>query len=227
MCDHCLFLWGFNMNDLKQKVAQAALAYIQDCCILGIGTGSTVNFFIDALVPIKHRIDACVASSVATAARLRALGISVIELPAAEPLALYIDGADEVTHHRQMIKGAGGAFAREKVIATAAREFICLVDASKHVNRLGQAPVPVEVLPLARSLVARALVQLGGDPVYRQGYLTDNGNIVLDVFNLNLDEPSRMEDAINVIPGVLDNGLFAKRPADRVLVATTAGIQSF
>ena len=212
------------MNELKEKVALAALDYIQENAILGIGTGSTINYFIDALKPIKHKIDACVASSVVTADRLRALGIPVIDLSIADPLSLYIDGADEVTRHRQMIKGAGGAFAREKVLASAAREFICLVDSSKQVNRLGGAPVPVEVLPIARSFVARELVKLGGDPVYRQGFITDNGNYVLDVFNLNLDEPQRMENTINLIPGVLENGLFANRPADRVLVADAQGV---
>lgn len=212
------------VNELKEKLAQAALNHIKDNMIIGVGTGSTMNYFIDALKPIKHRIDACVASSVATADRLRALGITVVELSIAEPLALYIDGADEVTRHRQMIKGAGGAFAREKILASAAREFICLVDASKQVNRLGAAPVPVEVLPMARSFVARALVKLGGDPVYRQGFVTDNGNSVLDVFNLDLSEPQRMEDAINLIPGVLENGLFANRAADCVLVADANGV---
>lgn len=212
------------MNELKEKAALAALDFIKDVSIIGIGTGSTINYFIDALAAKKQHIEACVASSFATEKRLRALGIPVIELTSAEPLALYIDGADEVTDHRQMIKGAGGAFVREKIIATAAREFICIIDQSKHVARLGQAAVPVEVLPLARSLAARALVQLGGDPVYRQGFISDNGNVVLDVFNLNLNEPQRMEELINLIPGVVDNGLFAKRSADKVLIASPHGI---
>lgn len=215
------------MCDLKKQVAKAALEHLDDVSVLGIGTGSTVAYFIQALADIKHCIEGCVASSDSTAEALRAVGLPVIDLAVADPLALYIDGADEVTPHKSMIKGGGGALTREKIIANAARQFICLVDDSKCVNRLGAFPVAVEVLPMARSLVARALVKLGGDPVYREGFVTDNGNYILDVFNLNLDEPMAIEDAINILPGVVENGLFAKRPADKVLVARSRGVDVF
>ena len=208
-----------HQEQLKINVAQAALAYLRDYSIIGVGSGSTVNYFIDALAGVKHRLDGCVAGSLATAARLRRAGIPVIELSMADPLALYIDGADEVTARHDMIKGGGGALTREKIIATAAREFICLVDESKVVSRLGQFPIAVEVIPLARSLVGRELVKLGGDPMYREQVVTDNGNIILDVFSLDLSDPVAMENAINQIPGVVENGLFARRLADRVLVA--------
>ena len=211
-------------EQLKAKVAEAALAYLSDYSIIGVGSGSTVNYFIDALARVKHRIDGCVASSYATASRLKKAGIAVIDLPAAEPLGLYVDGADEVTLRRDMIKGGGGALTREKIIATASHAFICLVDESKLVSHLGRFPVAVEVIPLARSLVGRELVKLGGDPVYREHYVTDNGNIILDVFNLDLADPLAMENAINLITGVVENGVFAKRLADRVLVAREDGI---
>jgi len=215
------------MDQLKKRAAEAALEHLGDVTTLGIGTGSTVNYFIEALASIKHRIDGCVASSKATATKLRAVGLSVIELAVADPLVLYVDGADEVTRHRSMIKGGGGALTREKILANAASNFLCLVDESKLVRRLGMFPVAVEVIPIARSLVARALVNLGGDPVYREGFVTDNGHSILDVYNLNLDEPIAMEEAIQLIPGVIDNGIFAKRPADRVLMAGSHGIEIF
>lgn len=213
------------MDTLKKRVANEALEHLGDVTTLGIGTGSTVNYFIEALAGIKHRIDGCVASSKATAAKLRGVGLPVIELAVADPLALYVDGADEVTQHRSMIKGGGGALTREKIMANAASNFLCLVDESKLVRRLGAFPVAVEVIPMARSLVARALVKLGGDPIYREGFMTDNGNYILDVHNLNLDEPIAMEEAIQLIPGVVDNGIFAKRPADKVLVAGAHGVE--
>jgi len=213
------------MDHLKARVAEAALEHLDDVTTLGVGSGSTVAYFIEALGRIKHRIDGCVASSEATAAQLRDVGLPVIQLAVADPLAMYVDGADEVTQHRSMIKGGGGALTREKILANAAEKFICLVDESKLVQRLGAFPVAVEVIPMARSLAARALVKLGGDPIYREGFVTDNGNVILDVFNLNLDEPMAMEEAIQLIPGVVDNGIFAKRPADKVLVARKDGIQ--
>ena len=205
------------MSELKEKVAKAALDYLDDNMIVGVGTGSTVNYFIRALASIKHRIDACVASSKATEQQLRALGLPVIDLNVAGEVAVYIDGADEVTARHEMIKGGGGALTREKIIATAAKKFICIVDKSKVVTRLRDFPIAVEVLPMARSFVARQLVKLGGSPMYRDGFITDNGNIILDVFNLDLTHP--LEDAINRIPGVLENGLFLNRLADVVLVA--------
>jgi ribose 5-phosphate isomerase A len=215
------------MEQLKQHVAEAALEHLDDVTTLGIGTGSTITYFIQALARIKNRMDGCVASSIATEQQLKAVGLPVISLAVADPLALYIDGADEVTAHRSMIKGGGGALTREKIIANAASKFICLVDESKLVRRLGAFPVAVEVLPMAGSLVARALVKLGGDPIYRQGFVTDNGNHILDVYNLNLNEPMAMEEAIKLIPGVVENGIFAKRSADQVIIARAHGIEVF
>ncbi|KTC94537.1 ribose-5-phosphate isomerase RpiA [Legionella erythra] len=212
------------MNELKQQAAKAALAFIEDNMIVGVGTGSTVNFFIDELAAIKHRIDACVASSIATETRLRAAGIPVIDLNAAGELPVYIDGADEINPQNDMIKGGGGALTREKIIATVASEFICIVDESKIVNRLGAFPVAVEVLPLARSYVARELVKLGGDPEYREGFKTDNGNIILDVYHLDITTPIALEESIKLIPGVVESGLFTKRRADKVIAACRSGI---
>lgn len=207
------------MSELKAKVAKAVLSYIDDNMIVGVGTGSTVNYFIQELAAVKHRIDACIASSNATETRLRSLGIPVIDLNVADDLPIYIDGADEVNFKRETIKGGGGALTREKIIATTARQFICIVDETKLVENLGEFPIAVEVIPMARSFVAREIVKLGGDPQYREGLITDNGNIILDVFGLNLDSPCEVENAINMIPGVVENGLFAKRLADRVLIA--------
>lgn len=212
------------MSELKIKVAKAALAYIEDNMIVGVGTGSTVNYFIKELAAIKHRIDACVASSKATELRLREIGLSVIDLNVAGYLPIYIDGADEVNPRHEMIKGGGGALTREKIVASVAQQFICIVDSTKIVHRLGQFPIAVEVIPLARSFVARELVKLGGNPEYREGFITDNGNIILDVFNLNTDTPIALEESINMIPGVVENGLFAKRLADKVLVAGSDGV---
>lgn len=215
------------MSELKQQAAQAALAYLEDDMIVGVGTGSTVNFFIDQLASRKHKIDACVASSKATEARLRAAGIPVIDLNVAGDLPIYIDGADEVNQRHEMIKGGGGALTREKIIATVAKQFICIVDESKVVNRLGAFPLAVEVLPLARGLVARELVRLGGDPSYRDGFVTDNGNIILDVYNLEITTATNLEDAIKLIPGVVESGLFGRRLADKVIVAGASGIRTF
>ncbi len=214
--------------DLKMNAAMAALQYINDDSIIGVGTGSTVNCFIDALGKIKHRIEACVASSLDTEQRLRALGIPVIELSTAGPLSLYIDSADEVNARREMIKGGGGALTREKIIGSAAQQFIAIVDESKVVTRLGRFPLAVEVIPMARSFVAREIIKLGGSPDYRGGFKTDNGNIIIDVHNLDIQVPILMEEAINKIPGVVENGLFAQRPADSVIIAeSNGGIRTF
>jgi ribose 5-phosphate isomerase A len=211
------------MSELKIRAAQA-MAYIEDDMIIGVGTGSTVNFFIKELATIKHRIDACVASSKATEALLREAGIPVIDLNAVSDLPVYIDGADEVNEFGEMIKGGGGALTREKIVANVAKQFICIVDESKIVSHLGTFPIAVEVIPMARSLVARQIVKMGGDPEYREGFITDNGNIILDVYNLKINAPGSLEDSINVIPGVVDNGLFAHRTADKILVASARGV---
>ncbi len=216
------------MDNLKAKAAHAALSYIDDNLIIGVGTGSTVNYFIEELAKIKHRIDACVASSHATEARLRALGLPVIELNAADDVAVYIDGADEVNPRCELIKGGGGALTREKIIASVAQQFICIVDKSKFVQHLGAYPIAVEVIPMARSYVARELVKLGGDPVYRDGFVTDNGNIILDVYSMPLGcLPKTLEDTINTIPGVVENGIFGSRLADKVLIADEQGVKTY
>lgn len=211
------------MTESKTNAALAALAYLEDDMILGVGTGSTVNCLIQELAKIKHRIEACVPSSLATEKNLRAAGIPVIELNAAGTLPLYIDGADEVNARRELIKGGGGALTREKIIASAAKQFICIVDEPKLVHRLGQFPLAVEVLPMARSYVAREIVRLGGSPEYREGFLTDNGNIILDVYHLDIQVPITLEGSINQIPGVIENGLFARRVADKVIIAMQNG----
>jgi ribose 5-phosphate isomerase A len=214
----------------KRAAADAALVLIKprlkSDSVIGIGTGSTANFFIDALAAVHGHFDAAVASSEASAQRLRAHGIAVVDLNAANEVVVYVDGADEVNPAKQLIKGAGGALAREKIVAASAREFICIVDESKMVGRLGKFPLPVEVLPMARGLAARALVGLGGQPVYRSGMLTDNGNIILDVHGLDLTDPRTMEERINNIVGVVCNGIFAAQAADVVIVAGQAGIRT-
>lgn len=218
------------MSELKIKAAQAAINYInvnfEDNLVVGVGTGSTVNYFIKELASVKHRLDACVASSKATEQLLRAAGIAVIDLNSVTDLALYIDGADEVTVRGEMIKGGGGALTREKIVANVAQQFICIVDESKVVDRLGNFPVAVEVIPMARSFVARQLVQLGGDPEYREQFITDNGNIILDVFNLPMDSLTEVEDRINLIPGVVENGIFAHCLADKILTASAQGVNN-
>lgn len=212
------------MTELKSKAAKAATHYIEDNMILGIGTGSTVNYFIKELASYKHRIDACVASSKATEALLREMGIPVIDLNLASEVHLYIDGADEVTASGQMIKGGGGALTREKIVANVANQFICIVDESKLVEELGQFPIAVEVIPMARSYVARRLVALGSDPVYREGFVTDNGHIILDTLGFPMTSPSAVEDAINLLPGVVENGVFSHRLADIIVVGTEQGV---
>lgn len=212
------------MNELKIKAAKAAMAYVEDDMIIGVGTGSTVNFFIQELASIKHKIEGCVASSKATEALLRQAQIPVLDLNSVYELPLYVDGADEVTVHGDMVKGGGGALTREKIVANVAKKFICIVDESKVVKHLADFPVAVEVIPMARSFVARQIVKLGGDPEYREGFVTDNGNIILDVFNLTVTMPMSMEDSINLIPGVVENGIFAHRTADSILVASAEGV---
>ncbi|MGK0401998.1 ribose-5-phosphate isomerase RpiA [Alcanivorax borkumensis] len=212
-----------NQDVLKKQVAEAALRFVPEGDIIGVGTGSTANFFIDALATLKDRIKGAVASSEATAERLKQHGIEVFSLNDVGSLSVYVDGADEVNQHREMIKGGGGALTREKIVAAMAKEFICIVDGSKQVNRLGAFPLPIEVIPMARSYVARKLVALGGQPQYREGFLTDNGNIILDVHNLDISNPIELETTLNNIVGVVTNGLFAKRPADIVLVGEKSG----
>lgn len=210
----------------KRAAAKAALAMIpEDCSVLGVGTGSTVNFFIDELYTIRHRLDACVPSSIESARRLKEKGLPVLELNVAGPVAVYVDGADEINRHLQMIKGGGGALTREKIIASASKHFICIADETKLVPRLGAFPVAVEVLPMARSFVARELLKLGGNPVYRENFQTDNGNILLDVFDLDINEPISLEETISQIPGVIECGIFARRVADLAIIAGKEGIQ--
>lgn len=214
-------------DKMKHAVARAALDYIEDDMILGVGTGSTVNYFIEELRAVKGRIEGVVASSDETAQRIKALGIPLIDLNSVHHLPLYVDGADEVGPYKRLIKGGGGALTREKIIATAAEKFICIIDQSKRVDLLGEFPVPVEVIPMSRSYVARHLVALGGEPVYREGYLTDNGNVILDVYNLKILDPVELEKKINHITGVVDNGIFAQRNADLILVGTATGIERY
>jgi ribose 5-phosphate isomerase A len=216
-----------DQNDKKKAVARAAIKYVEQDSIVGVGTGSTVNFFIDALGEIKNKIEGAVSSSEASTQRLKALGIEVFELNEVSNLSVYIDGADEVTEHKHMIKGGGAALTREKIVAGAAKTFVCIVDESKRVPVLGKFPLPVEVIPMARSFVARELVKLGGDPEYRQGVITDNGNVILDVHNLEIINPRELEQKINNIPGVVTNGIFALRGADIVLSATNSGVDTF
>ena len=213
-------------NALKKAAAESALAYVEDDTVVGVGTGSTVNFFIDALAPRRARITAAVASSEASAKRLRDLRIPVRELNDTDGCDVYVDGADEVTEHLTMIKGGGGALTREKIVAQASRKFVCIADASKLVGVLGKFGLPVEVIPMARSFVARELVKLGGMPELRAGVTTDNGNLILDLRGLTILDPPALESAINQIPGVVANGLFARRPADVLLLATDQGVRT-
>jgi ribose 5-phosphate isomerase A len=213
-------------DQLKRAVAEAALAYVEKGEILGVGTGSTANFFIDALAPIKHHIPAAVASSKATAERLHKLGIEVVDLNSVDNLSVYVDGADEINPYLHMIKGGGGALTREKIVAAVAKKFICIADSSKQVDVLGNFPLPIEVIPMARSYVARELVKLGGSPVYRQGFVTDNGNVILDTYNLSIVNPIELELTLNKIVGVVTNGLFAQRGADVLLVGNKDGVKT-
>jgi ribose 5-phosphate isomerase A len=212
-------------DELKQAVARAALAHVPVGGVIGVGTGSTANFFIAELGKIKHKFDAAVASSEATAQRLRALGIEVLDLNNVLELTVYVDGADEITPSLAMIKGGGGALTREKIVAAAARTFVCIADESKLVDVLGRFPLPLEVIPMARSYVARELVKLGGMPEWRQGFVTDNGNVILDVHDLRIENPRALEGELDQIPGVVTNGLFARRGADALLLGTQGGVE--
>ncbi len=205
-------------DELKQKVAQAALPYIKDVAIIGVGTGSTVNHFIDYLADFRADIEGAVSSSIVSTERLKKIGIPVLDLNAVGTLDVYVDGADEVNPHKHMVKGGGGALTREKIIAAASKKFVCIVDETKCVDVLGAFPLPVEVIPMARSYVARELVKLGGQPVWRENYITDNHNEILDVHNLDIIEPTKLEQIINNIVGVVTVGIFAMRPADVVLI---------
>ena len=212
-----------NQDQLKQAVSQAAVAHVSYDAILGVGTGSTVNYFIEALAPIKNKIKAAVSSSEESTKRLQALGIDVVDLNSVSGLSVYIDGADEITEHKHMIKGGGAALTREKIVAACAKKFVCIVDHTKQVDVLGKFPLPIEVIPMARSYVARELVKLGGMPEYREGVVTDNGNVILDVHKLKILDPVTLEQQLNQIAGVVTNGLFAQRGADVVLVGQKTG----
>lgn len=212
-------------DELKKAVGWAALKYVQPGTIVGVGTGTTAAHFIDALGTMKHQIDGAVSSSEASSAKLKALGIPLLDLNSVDSLDIYVDGADEINSHMQMIKGGGAALTREKIISAVARRFICIADASKQVDILGRFPLPVEVIPMARAYVARELVKLGGLPEYRQGVVTDNGNIILDVRNLQILDAVALEDKINALPGVVTVGLFARRGADVALIGTPEGVK--
>jgi ribose 5-phosphate isomerase A len=214
-----------NQDEQKRQAAYAALTYVEGG-VIGVGTGSTVNHFIDALATVKGRIQGAVSSSEASSVRLRAHGIPVEDLNAIGDLALYVDGADEANRQLQLIKGGGGALTREKIVAAASERFVCIADASKLVDVLGQFPLPVEVIPMARSFVARQLVRLGGTPVWRDGFVTDNGNLILDVHGLEILAPAALEQQINNIPGVVTVGIFALRPADVLILGTPQGPQT-
>ena len=215
---------AMDQNQKKQAAAEAALKFVTNDAIVGVGTGSTVNYFIDALATQKHRIAGTVSSSDASTKRLKAHGIEVFDLNEVDSLDIYVDGADEITAHKDMIKGGGAALTREKIVSAVAKKFICIVDDTKHVGVLGKFPLPIEVIPLARSYVAREIVKLGGDPMYRQGVVTDNGNQIIDVYNLNIVNPRALENTLNQIVGVVTNGLFAQRGADVVLTGTDDGV---
>lgn len=213
-------------DEKKQAVAKAALDYIEDNMIVGVGTGSTVNHFINYLATIKHRIEGGVSSSRASEELMRKHHIPVIDLNSVDELAVYVDGADEATRHLQLIKGGGGALTREKIVAAVSKTFVCIVDDSKVVDMLGAFPLPVEVIPMARSHVARSIARLGGKPVLREGFVTDNGNIILDIHNLSILNPAELELQLNQITGVVTNGLFARRPADVLLVADDQAVKT-
>ena len=213
-------------DELKKAVAKAALDYIEADTVVGVGTGSTANHFIDFLASIKGKIEGTVASSVASAERLKKHGIPVFDLNAVGELSVYVDGADESNRHLHLVKGGGGALTREKIVAAASKKFVCIADESKLVDVLGKFPLPVEVIPMARSYVAREIVKLGGQPVLREGFTTDNGNVILDVHNMSILNPVELETRLNNIVGVVTNGLFALRPADVLLLGTAAGVKT-
>lgn len=212
-------------DELKKMVAQAAIEYVVPDTIIGIGTGSTANFFIDALAEIKHKINGTVASSEASADRLKNHGIQVFDLNAVNEISVYIDGADESDNHLHLTKGGGGALTREKIVAACSKKFVCIADDSKLVDVLGAFPLPVEVIPMARSFVAREIVKLGGRPVYRENFVTDNGNVILDIHDMSIVDPRALETQLNNLTGVVTNGLFALKPADVLLLGTQDGIK--
>ena len=212
---------------LKKAAAEAAIEYVEDGSVVGVGTGSTADFFIAALGKIKHRIDGAVASSESTANKLKALGIAVYDLNSVKDIPVYVDGADEITPHLAMVKGGGGALTREKIVAAVARKFVCIADHSKLVDVLGKFPLPIEVIPMARSHVGREIVKLGGQPAWRQGFTTDNGNWIIDVHNIIISNPAELEATLNQITGVVTNGLFARRGADVALLGTPDGVKKF
>lgn len=213
-------------DELKRAVAAAAIQYVPVGSIVGVGTGSTANFFIDELAKIKHKIEGAVASSDATAQRLKGHGIEVLDLNNVTDIPVYVDGADEITEHLHMIKGGGGALTREKIVAAVAQKFICVADQSKLVNVLGKFPLPIEVIPMARSYVAREIVLLGGQPALRQGFTTDNDNVILDIHGMQIMNPVELERQLNQITGVVTNGLFALRPANVLLLGTDSGVKT-
>jgi ribose 5-phosphate isomerase A len=230
---HAIYYWRptdyhrqMTQDELKQAVARAAIEHVPVGTIVGVGTGSTANYFIDELGKIKHKIDGAVASSDASARRLQQLGIEVLQLNDVADLPVYVDGADEITRHLAMVKGGGGALTREKIVAAVARKFVCIADQSKLVDVLGRFPLPIEVIPMARSYVARELVKLGGQPALRHGFTTDNGNVILDVHNLQILKPLELESTLNQITGVVANGLFARRGADVLLLGGEKGVQT-
>ncbi|TCK19361.1 ribose-5-phosphate isomerase [Thiogranum longum] len=215
-----------DQDELKKQVAEAAIEYVEAGTVIGVGTGSTANFFIDALAKIKGKIDGTVASSIASAERLKGHGIPVLDLNEVGELSVYVDGADETNEQLHLIKGGGGALTREKIVAGASRKFVCICDESKLVKMLGAFPLPIEVIPMAQSFVARELVKHGGMPELRQGFTTDNGNIILDVKGMEIMEPCTLESALNNIPGIVTVGIFANRPADVLLLGTANGVKT-
>ena len=215
-----------NQDEKKRKVAEAALQYVTEDGFIGVGTGSTVNYFIEQLATLKHRIEGAISSSEASEQLLRKHNIPVVPLNNVIEIPVYIDGADEATRNLHLIKGGGGALTREKIVAAASKKFICIIDNSKLVDVLGKFPLPVEVIPMAQSYVGRELAKLGGQPVLREGFVTDNGNIIIDVHGLNIMQPAELESRINNIAGVVTNGIFARRPADVLLIADNNGIQT-
>ena len=217
---------ALSADDLKRAVAEAALAHVRDGEILGVGTGSTANHFIAGLAGIRHKVKAAVASSEATKQRLQAIGIEVVDLNQVDHISVYVDGADEINAALEMIKGGGGALTREKIVAALADTFVCIADDSKWVPTLGRFPLPIEVIPMARSMIARELVKLGGSPVYRSGFVTDNGNVILDTYGLDIANPVELETRLNNLVGVVCNGLFARRPADVLLLGGSSGVRT-
>lgn len=216
-----------NQDEMKQAVAKAAIEYVEPGTIIGVGTGSTANFFIDELAKIKGKIEGTVASSVTSAERLKGHGIPVFDLNNVDEISVYIDGADESNKHLHLIKGGGGALTREKIVAAASRKFVCIADESKLVGCMGKFPLPVEVIPMAQSLVAREIIkQVGGTPVLREGFTTDNGNIIIDIHNLDIMEPVKTEEILNNITGVVTNGLFAMKPANILLLGCADGVKT-